>query len=517
MSTSDQHANIADQSAGSTQLTRKQLREVRLTGSTPIVTPEEAEASRLQSVAAAAAGAPVAEPVLEAPVAEPVAEAPVVEAPVVEAAVVEAAVAEPAAPAPAPAVPADVDPQDSAEGDEPLTRRQKREQERLRTGALPVSDPSAQGAPSAPAPAAEPVAAPAAAAPSFAPPVVPAGAPVASEPAPAVPATPAASEMITDVPRPSYPSRRRSFESTAPASAPEPDEQDGVDDAKQGVAPVSVSSVMRAEEETGRTWHADPVAAAPQSVEGTRSSRPADTASASVLPAVPAAGPTPAPDADPVSLPFSSEQTALWSAPEGSAAETAQTPAAPTPAAPAAVAPRPVPQTAPAAGSASTVNAGFGQRVLAEQARTPQADSFDALIGDSTGSHHAAPNALIFQQAPAGLSLSGPVASTGEILVTGSYDLPSGLGSRGHADGVADGKEVDAVLVDGELAPASSPTPIAASAAIGTIKPAGEVIRPPEPEKGNKLMLALTITAGALAVALVGALIVAITTGAFSS
>ncbi|VXC28915.1 hypothetical protein MICRO8M_80589 [Microbacterium sp. 8M] len=81
---------------------------------------------------------------------------------------------------------------------------------------------------------------------------------------------------------------------------------------------------------------------------------------------------------------------------------------------------------------------------------------------------------------------------------------------------MADGKEVDAVLVDGELAPASSPTPIAASAAIGTIKPAGEVIRPPEPEKGNRLMLALTVTAGALAVALVGALIVAITTGAFS-
>ena len=165
------------------------------------------------------------------------------------------------------------------------------------------------------------------------------------------------------------------------------------------------------------------------------------------------------------------------------------------------------------------MNPAFGARVLSEHSSSsaPGIDSFDSLIGDSTGSHHAAPNALIFQQAPAGPSLSGPVASTGEILVTGSYELPAGLGSRGHADGVADGKEVDAVLVDGELAPSSSPTPIAASAAIGTIKPAGEVIRPPEPERGNKLMLALTITAGALAVALVGALIVAIATGAFSS
>lgn len=484
MSTSDQHEHG--------QLTRKQLREARLTGSTPIVTPEEAEAARQQSIAAATA--PEAEPVADAPAVDPAAEVPA-----------------PAAEVPAPAA---LEPQDSAEEEEPLTRRQKREQERVRTGVLPVSDPSAQDTPSATAPAAlDHSAAPAAPAPSFAPPAVPVASPATPEPARSASTAPDASEMITDVPRPSYPSRRRSFESaTAAVSGAVPDEQDGVDDAEQGVAPVSVSSVMRAEEETGRTWHADPVSAAPRTVED---ARPADSASASLLPAVPATGPTPAPDAGPVSLPFSSEQTALWSAAADSASEAPQAPAAPAPAAPAEVAPRPVPQ--PAAGSASTLNAGFGERVLAEQARTTQVDSFDALIGDSTGSHHAAPNALIFQQAPAGLSLSGPVASTGEILVTGSYDLPSGLGSRGHADGVADGKEVDAVLVDGELAPASSPTPIAASAAIGTIKPAGEVIRPPEPEKGNKLMLALTITAGALAVALVGALIVAITTGAFSS
>jgi hypothetical protein len=486
MSTSDQHAHIADQSAGGSQLTRKQLREARLTGSTPIVTPEEAEAARRQGIAAANAQPPAV-----VPVAEPVAEAPVA----------ETSVAEPAAAVPAQA---DVDPQDSVEGEERLTRRQKREQERVRTGALPVSDPSVQDTPSAPAPAPAPAVSES----------VPA--PAAPASAPTVPSAPEASEMITDVPRHSYPSRRRSYESAAPVPAPVSEEQDGVDDAEQGVAPVSVSSVMRAEEETGRTWHADPVSAAPKAVD-TAPARPADSAAAPLLPSVPATGPTPAPDASPVSLPFSSEQSALWSAPAAFASEDPQTPAAPTPAAPAGIAPRPAAQTAPPVGSASTVNAGFGERVLAEQARTPQVDSFDALIGDSTGSHHAAPNALIFQQAPAALSLSGPVASTGEILVTGSYDLPSGLGSRGHADGMADGKEVDAVLVDGELAPASSPTPIAASAAIGTIKPAGEVIRPPEPEKGNKLMLALTITAGALAVALVGALIVAITTGAFSS
>jgi len=68
------------------------------------------------------------------------------------------------------------------------------------------------------------------------------------------------------------------------------------------------------------------------------------------------------------------------------------------------------------------------------------------------------------------------------------------------------------VLIDGELPPASSPTPIAASSAISTIKPAGEVIRPPAPEKGNKLMLTLIIVAGGLALAVGVVVVIALTT-----
>jgi len=166
-------------------------------------------------------------------------------------------------------------------------------------------------------------------------------------------------------------------------------------------------------------------------------------------------------------------------------------------------------------GETPTVNPAFGEAVL-QQERPAFTPSFDDLIatGDSHGSH-TAPSALIFTPSPGEGSLSGPVASTGEILVTGSYELPRGLGSQGHAHGVADGKEVDAVLIDGELPPASSPTPIAASSAVSTIKPAGEVIRPPAPEKGNRLMLVLAIVAGGLALALGVALVVAFTTNVF--
>ena len=101
------------------------------------------------------------------------------------------------------------------------------------------------------------------------------------------------------------------------------------------------------------------------------------------------------------------------------------------------------------------------------------------------------------------------------MLITGTFNLPEGLGSTGHAIGTADGKETDAVLVDGELPAHSSPTPIAASAAISTAKQPGEIIKPPTPEKSGKLMLTLAITAGVLALALVGVLILAVTTGVF--
>lgn len=155
---------------------------------------------------------------------------------------------------------------------------------------------------------------------------------------------------------------------------------------------------------------------------------------------------------------------------------------------------------------------GIGVKPTAKDHHVP---AFDDLIdGDSSG-RHTGSSALIFTPSPGMGSLSGPVASTGELLITGTYSLPDGIGSQGHAHGVADGKDVDAVLIDGELAPASSPTPIAASSAVSTLKPAGEVIRPPAPDKGNKLMLTLAIVAGGLALALAAALIIAFTTRVF--
>jgi hypothetical protein len=165
------------------------------------------------------------------------------------------------------------------------------------------------------------------------------------------------------------------------------------------------------------------------------------------------------------------------------------------------------------------VNPAFGADLLAgEGERSAAGGSFDQLVARSgaVGGSVATPNALILSQAPASAPLVAPITATGELLVTGTFALPDGLGSTGHAPGAHDGAEADVVLIDGELPASSSPTPIAASAAISTVKDTDEIIRPPAPERGSRLMLALAITAGALALALVGVLIVAIVTGVFS-
>lgn len=141
--------------------------------------------------------------------------------------------------------------------------------------------------------------------------------------------------------------------------------------------------------------------------------------------------------------------------------------------------------------------------------------SFDQTLprGGNGGASLSTANALILSQTPETGSLVSPVAATGEVLITGTFALPDTYGSTGRVPGSADGKDVDAVLLDGELPSASSPTPIAASAAVSTIKSAEDIIRPPAPEKGSKLMMALAITAGALALALAGVLILAFMTG----
>lgn len=342
MSTSDQ--------PDTPPLTRRQLREIRNTGSTPVISPEEA---------AEAAQAP-----------DPAPAAPL-----------------PRAAAPAPVGPAPLEHVDL--GVSPLTRRQARHQERIRTASVPVITPDVLAE---------------------------------HQPVPAV---------VADVPA-----------SGAPDAAGSRSEPVGEVPARDDDEPDAGSSAERAAGEP---------------------SEEATEADASELEKI------------------------------VDAAETAED-AAPV-------------QVDPALGSG----------LLEGDAPAPALPaSFDQLIARNTSATGsvATPNALILSQTPAGAPLVAPVTATGEVLITGTFELPEGLGSVGHAPGVADGKDLDVSLIDGELPPASSPTPIAASAAISTARNSGEeIIRPPAPDKSHRLTLALVITIGVLAVAVAGVLIYAVATG----
>ncbi|WP_322408962.1 hypothetical protein [Microbacterium invictum] len=164
----------------------------------------------------------------------------------------------------------------------------------------------------------------------------------------------------------------------------------------------------------------------------------------------------------------------------------------------------------------ATVSPKLGAELLeAEAVQVDLPPSFDQLLTRAPASTSSTPHALIVSQTPSP-QIMAPVNATGEVIITGMLNLPDGLGSTGHAPGSTDGKDVDSVLVDGELPAHSSPTPIAASAAISTVKLPGEIIQPPAPEKGSRLMIALAITAGALALALAAVLILAFVSGVFA-
>lgn len=403
-------------------LTRKQMREIRNTGSNPVIPPPSENETASEGPAADASAAP---------------ELPTPPAPTF------------VAPLPRPATPAVVPPPPVADsavdlGVSPLTRRQARQQERIRTASVPVITPEIVAAHAAHAGASAPIEA--AARPFFTEPDVDAdGGALENEGEPA-----SADTATTD---------------SALQSLFGPTTNESVDEASG--APSSYSWAQ--------------AAAAPAAFDAAVEGVPAD--------ALPHDGSLPFGD-----LPFAPAESLRDDAPADDRADE---------------------ETAKA-----VVNPLFGAGLLggsataAEPAAPELPASFDQLLSRSTGSI-SAPNALIVSQAPEIAPLVAPVTATGEVILTGTFNLPEGLGSMGHAKGTADGKEIDATLIDGELPSHSSPTPIAASAAVSTVKTPGEVIRPPVPEKGSRLMMSLAITAGVLALALVGVLILAFVTGVF--
>jgi len=128
--------------------------------------------------------------------------------------------------------------------------------------------------------------------------------------------------------------------------------------------------------------------------------------------------------------------------------------------------------------------------------------SFDELIARGVSSTGAVTttNALILPTTGAGDVVEGR-SDTGEVLVTGTFELPRSLGSTGQHPNLYDSPDVDRYVdrIDREQ-PAADSEPVRASSAVST-HAAGTAMIAPQKKRGISAPVVLAITAAVLLVA----------------
>jgi hypothetical protein len=168
------------------------------------------------------------------------------------------------------------------------------------------------------------------------------------------------------------------------------------------------------------------------------------------------------------------------------------------------------------------LSSSFGQAVLSgDTSKAVTVDQpFDQIIarGLEEAGNGVNTSSIILPSMPNSHPLTGPLSATGNVVITGSIDLPSGIGSSGAHPDHFDRSDIDAMFdAEDETRPSTAGTPVSASKAVSTHTATRDVITPPTPARSNRLLLILAITAGVLAVAVLSVIIVGIAAGAFQS
>ncbi|GAA4192494.1 hypothetical protein GCM10022288_24830 [Gryllotalpicola kribbensis] len=138
-------------------------------------------------------------------------------------------------------------------------------------------------------------------------------------------------------------------------------------------------------------------------------------------------------------------------------------------------------------------------------------ESFDDVIAQGAADAHTrsvessgattASHALILPVIPSAADMTGPLNATGEILLTGSIDLPRGLGATGQVQGHFDGPDIDHLLDqhDRDVAPNSSVEPVAATRAISTHVPTVSTNIVPPKKTSHKVGAIVGVSVGGVA------------------
>jgi hypothetical protein len=135
--------------------------------------------------------------------------------------------------------------------------------------------------------------------------------------------------------------------------------------------------------------------------------------------------------------------------------------------------------------------------------------TFDDLVGNGIGAGGipTTTNALILPAIPRQGS-SGPIMSTGEIMITGSIDLPRSLGATGQHPNLFDSSEMDRMLDQlDEGGHHNDVAPVSASRAVSTHTSTRGVMTPPR-KRGASLPTVLAITAAVLAIGVLSLFVV---------
>jgi hypothetical protein len=101
------------------------------------------------------------------------------------------------------------------------------------------------------------------------------------------------------------------------------------------------------------------------------------------------------------------------------------------------------------------------------------------------------------------------VTSTGDVLLTGSIDLPRSLSSTGALPAQLDESDIDHLLDPGDRQVASTDSqPVRAVKAVSTHTSSRGIINATPPKRGNKMLTALIVSASAMLVVVVGLAVV---------
>ena len=135
--------------------------------------------------------------------------------------------------------------------------------------------------------------------------------------------------------------------------------------------------------------------------------------------------------------------------------------------------------------------------------------TFDDLVGRGVGAGGipTTTNALILPSIPR-QGPGGPITSTGEIMITGSIDLPRSLGATGQHPNLFDSSEMDRMLDQlDEGGHHNDVAPVSASRAVSTHTSTRGVMTPPR-KRGASLPAVLAITAAVLAIGVLSLFVV---------